>query len=191
MPPSRPVWNLDGGIREVSKLFIPPPPPPPAPIPYSSLLSAALLLAVESFQLDCSVPDAPAMPCLGACLRMACTCLSQQHTGLWDVFLKAYQVLFSAGTPVCLIQARHRKQKWTKYVFKPLSLSVSQTPNFSCFLCFCFSTEQDSPRNKCMKAWKASFLLPRWRSFQEISGEKKKQLVCRFRELLLIVPKHG
>lgn len=41
----------------------------------------------------------------GACLRMACTCLSQQHTGLWDVFLEAYQVLFSAGASVCLIQA--------------------------------------------------------------------------------------
>lgn len=40
----------------------------------------------------------------GACLWMACTCLSQQHTGLWDVFLEAYQVLFSAGMPVCLIQ---------------------------------------------------------------------------------------
>lgn len=40
----------------------------------------------------------------GACLWMACTCLSQQHTGLWDVFLEAYQVLFSAGMSVCLIQ---------------------------------------------------------------------------------------
>lgn len=36
---------------------------------------------------------------------MACTCLSQQHTSLWDVFFKAYQVLFSAGAAVCLIQA--------------------------------------------------------------------------------------
>lgn len=40
----------------------------------------------------------------GACLWMAFTCLSQQHTGLWDVFLEAYQVLFSAGMPLCLIQ---------------------------------------------------------------------------------------
>ena len=39
-----------------------------------------------------------------ACLWMAFTCLSQQHTGLWDVFLEAYQVLFSAGMPLCLIQ---------------------------------------------------------------------------------------
>lgn len=64
MPPSRPVWNFDGEIREVSKLFIPPPTPLPAPIPYSSLLSVALSLAVESSQLDRSIADVPAMPCL-------------------------------------------------------------------------------------------------------------------------------
>lgn len=40
----------------------------------------------------------------GACLWMACTCLSQLHTGLWDVFLEAYEVLFSAGMPECYIQ---------------------------------------------------------------------------------------
>ena len=58
------LWNLEGEIREVSKLFIPPPPSCPPPLPYSSLLSAALGLVVESSQLDRSIPDVPAMPCL-------------------------------------------------------------------------------------------------------------------------------
>lgn len=63
----------------------------------------------------------------GACLRMACTCLSQQHTGLWDVFLEAYQVLFSAEAPVCLIQACNPGKNGPNmfhYLFQKL-----QTPN--------------------------------------------------------------
>lgn len=84
---------------------------------------------------------------------MARTCLSQQHTGLRDVFLEAYQVLFSAGSPVCLIQARNPGKSGPNmssnsfhYLSQKLWIS-----NFRSFL-----PSLDSPRNKCMKAWKMS-----------------------------------
>lgn len=83
----------------------------------------------------------------GACLRMACTCLSQQHTGLWDVFLEAYQVLFSAGVSVCLIQAPNPGKSgpnmpWKSFHYLPENL---QTPNFIfVFLFFVFFHKMSS-----------------------------------------------
>lgn len=94
------VWNCEGEIREVSKLFKAPTNPAPHP-PQSSWLGGGILSCSDGLVYFRCASDAV----LGACLWMACTCLSQQHRGLWDVFLEAYQVLFSAGMPVYLIQS--------------------------------------------------------------------------------------
>lgn len=85
-----------------------------------------------------------------ACLWKVCTCLSQQHTGLWDVCRRAYRVLFSAGMSVCLFQSLNpdksrpnMSSNWFHHLTWKYSPLFFNTSSLNKYLTFPYQTLSD------------------------------------------------